>query len=92
MISDDQLRLISSLLLLVPLSFFLRFIRPTNYRYLYSLILSCLLQIFVFRSNMIGLYLQSGVVYLLLKFFKGKKIGVIITIQSMLFLSAYHIK
>ena len=92
MISDDQLRLISSLLLLVPLSFFLRFIKPTNYRYLYSLVLSCLLQLFVFRENMIGLYVQSGIVFLLIKLLKSKMIGVVITIESMLFLSAYHIK
>jgi hypothetical protein len=59
---------------------------------LYSLILSCLLQIFVFRENMIGLYVQNAIVYLMLKYFKSKRIGGIVTIQSMLFLSAYHIK
>lgn len=80
MINEDQLRLVSSLLLLGPLSFFLRFIKPTNIRYLYSLSLSCLLQIFVFRENMIGLYVQSAIVFLIIKFFRGKKVGVIVTI------------
>jgi len=86
------MRLVSSLLLLAPLSFFLRFVRPTNYRYLYSLVLSCLLQIFVFRENMIGLYFQSLLVFLMIKFLKSKKIGVIVTIESMIFLSSYHIR
>jgi len=92
MISEDQVRLISSLLILVPLSFFLRFIKPAKYRYLYSLILSCLLQLFVFREKMIGLYIQSIIVFLMIKFLKNKKLGAIVTIESMLFLSSYHIR
>lgn len=92
MINEDQMRLVSSLLLLAPLSFFIRFIKPSNYRYLYSLSLSCLLQIFVFQEKMIGLYIQSTIVFVIIKFFKNKKVGVVVTIESMLFLSSYHIR
>lgn len=92
MISEDQIRLVSSLLILIPLSFFLRFIKPNNYRYMYSLVLSTLLQLYVFQENMLGIYIQNAIVFILIRFLKTKKIGVIVTIESMLFLSCYHIQ
>lgn len=92
MITEDQLRLISSLIILIPLSFFIRFIKPASYRYLYSLVLSILLQLYVFRENMLGIYVQNLIVFILIRHLKSKRIGAIVTIQSMLFLSSYHIK
>ena len=80
MLTEDQLRIVSSLLILVPLSFFIRFIRPTQYRYVYSLLLSCLLQVYVFQADMIWLHIQSIIVFFLIRMFKGKNIGAIVTI------------
>ncbi len=80
MLSEDQKRLILSITLLIPLSFFIRFIKPAPYRYIYSLMLSILLQLYVFESNMIGIYVQALIVFILIKVFKGKKIGAIVTI------------
>lgn len=68
MISEDQIRLISSLLLLIPLSFFLRFIKPAHYRYLYSLVLSILLQAYVYREYLVGLYVQSLIVFVMIRY------------------------
>lgn len=51
-----------------------------------------MLQLYVFQENMIGIYVQTAIVFAMIKFFKGKRIGAIVTVQSMLFLSAYHIK
>jgi hypothetical protein len=41
---------------------------------------------------MIGLYVQSLIVFAMIKLLKSKRIGAIVTIESMLFLSGYHIK
>jgi len=92
MINEDQLRLILSLLAMVFLSYPIRFIYPIKLRYIYSLALGLILQIFVFRHDMLGIYIQTLIVFAILKIRKGKKCGAIITFESMLFLSIYHVR
>ena len=75
--------------LLVPLSYLLRYIGPLQ-KYWYSLVLSSLLQIYVFRKDMYPIYIQHLVVYGLIRL-KGPKCGLIVTVESMVFLSAYHL-
>jgi hypothetical protein len=75
---DDLLRLVYGMILLIPLSYPLRFINPTI-RYWYSLALSVLLQIYVFRSFMYPIYIQHIIVFAIIKF-KVPKCGLLVTI------------
>ena len=86
---DDLLRLVYAMTLLIPLSYALRHLNPTL-RYWYSLVLSLLLQIYVFRSFMYPIYIQHFIVFAIIKF-KGPKCGLLVTIESMVFLSGYQI-
>ena len=79
------------LLSLVPLSFAIQRIHNISLRYAYSLIAGLVIQVFVFESYMYPIYIQHLLVFAILKV-RGKKAkGGIITLQSMLFLSGYHI-
>jgi hypothetical protein len=75
---------------LIPLSFPIRFIRHRLARYSYSLLLGLALQIYVFGAYMYPIYLQHLVVFAIIKL-KGPKCGGIVTFQSMVALSGYHI-
>ena len=86
---DDLLRLVYGMGLLIPLSYALRYLAPTL-RYWYSLVLSTLLQIYVFRSFMYPIYIQHLIVFAIIKY-KGPKCGLLVTIESMVFLSGYQI-
>ena len=74
---------------LVPLSFILRYL-PKSIRYWYSLILGFILQCWVYRISILPVFLQNWIVFTLIKK-KGPKCGWLVTIESMIYLSGYHI-
>lgn len=79
------------LLSLIPFSFAIQRIRSTSFRYAYSLVAGLTIQLFVFESYMYPIYIQHLLVFAIIKL-RGKKAkGALITFQSMLFLSGYHI-
>lgn len=88
-LSEDMLRLLTGMSLLVPLSYALRFLNASS-KYWWSVVLGAALQIYVFRGNMYPIYTQHLIVFALIKF-KGPKCGLIVTIESMVFLSGYQI-
>ena len=75
--------------LLIPLSYPLRFM-SYRLKYWYSLLLAFALQIGVYQLSMFPVFLQHAIVFAIIKL-KGPKCGKIVTFESMLFLSGYHI-
>jgi uncharacterized membrane protein len=90
MISEDLLNLLIGLLALIPLSFPIRFIPNRAARYSYSFILGVILQIYVFGAKMYPIYVQHIIVFAIIKL-KGPRCGGLVTLQSMVYLSSYHI-
>lgn len=79
------------LLSLIPFSFAIQRIGNISFRYAYSLVAALIIQLFVFESYMYPIYIQHLFVFAIIKL-RGKKAkGALITFQSMLFLSGYHI-
>jgi hypothetical protein len=91
MVQEDILRMFGGLLSLIPLSYAIQHIRNPSFRYAYSLIAALASQIFVFESYMYPIYIQHLIVYAIIKIRGKKSKGGLITFQSMLFLSGYHI-
>lgn len=90
MINEDHMRLLLGLLSLIPLSYFLRFIKNTIFKESYSTVIGMILQLYVFKSYMIPIYLQHLIVFGIIKW-RGRKCGALVTFEAMLFLSCYHI-
>jgi lysophospholipid acyltransferase len=59
-------------------------------RYAYSLLLGLALQWLVFRDYMLPIYVQHLIVFAIIKV-KGRRCGALVTVESMLFLSGYHV-
>lgn len=90
MISDDILRFVLGLSALIPLSFFLQYIPSYSLRNAYSIVLGLTIQYIVFNTHMYPIYVQHLIVYAIIRL-KKKNIGGIITLESILFLSGYHL-
>ena len=90
MIDPDSLRLCFGLLFLVPLSFLFRYISSTRTRFFYSTLTGIILQLFVYRSYLLPIYIQHIIVFGMLKL-RPRGSGALVTFQSMVFLSGYHI-
>jgi len=90
MISDDLLGLVIGMFALIPLSFPIRFIGNRTARYAYSLILALVIQIYVFGTQMYPIYVQHLIVFAIIKI-KGPRCGGLVTLESMVYLSSYHI-
>jgi len=90
MVPDDVLRMVYGLLSLVPLSFIIPYIKNKTARYAYNLIIALSVQFFVYEDYMYPIYVQHCIAYLLIKV-KGPRCGALLTIESMAFLSGYHI-
>ena len=86
---EDLLRLLFGMAALIPLSYPMRHL-SASIRYWYSFIISSLLQIYVFRESMYPIYIQHVIVFGIIKL-KGPKCGLLVTAESMLFLSGYQI-
>lgn len=89
-LSEDQIKFISGIVLSVPLSYFLRKIPITCNRYLYSFIMGTLLQLFVYGYDIWMPFLVHLIVYAIIKI-KGRNCGALITGISIVALSVYHI-
>jgi hypothetical protein len=76
---EDQQRLVISLFSLIFLSYPIRFLPSSNIRYIYSLLVGSLIQIYVFRSDMIVIYIQHAIVFAIIKF-KGPQCGFLVTL------------
>ncbi len=74
---------------LIPLSYILRLL-PPQFRFWYSLITGLLVQIWVFKSYMYPIYVQHIIAFALIRL-KGPKCGGLVTLESMVFLSGYHL-
>ena len=90
MLDPDTLRLCLCLLLLIPFSLLLRFISSPRARYLYSTLTGLLLQFIAYRSYLLPIYIQHIIVFGMLKL-RPRGSGALVTFQSMVFLSGYHI-
>eukprot|EP00919_Chromeraceae_sp_WS-2016_P072162 GHVR01170737.1.p1 GENE.GHVR01170737.1~~GHVR01170737.1.p1 ORF type:complete len:140 (+),score=2.60 GHVR01170737.1:1343-1762(+) len=90
MLSPDQIRFVSGLILAIPLSFIILFISNRKCRFFYSLIGGFMLQIFVYGWEVWMPILTHILVYLIIKI-KGRKSGALVTWISIAGLSAYHI-
>lgn len=90
MIDADSLRLCLGLLALLPLSYLLQRIQTRRMREFYSTVGGFLLQLMVYRGHMLPIYVQHFIVFAMIRL-KGRRCGALVTLQAMLFLSAYHI-
>jgi hypothetical protein len=85
----DLMRLVIGMALLVPLSYPMKWI-PSNLRFWYSLLLGFVLQGYVFRDYLYPILVQHIIVFALIKI-KGPKCGKLVTVESLVALSAYHL-
>jgi hypothetical protein len=91
MIQEDILRMFAGLLALIPFSYFIQYISNSSLRYGYSLISALTIQFFVYETYMYPIYIQHFLAYAIIKIRGKKSKGGLVTFQSMLFLSGYHI-
>jgi len=82
--------MVIAILISIPLGLIFRFIKGSFLRHLYGMILGAFLQYMVYRNSVISVYVQNLIVYLLCTL-KTRHIGKIVTIESIIFLSAHHI-
>ena len=74
---------------LIPLSFPMRYMSK-HVKYWYSLILSFVLQIWIYQISVFPVLLQNLIVWAIIKT-KGPKCGKLVLFESMICLSGYHI-
>lgn len=89
-LSEDQIKFISGIILSVPLSYLIRKIPISCNRYLYSFVMGTLLQLFVYGYDIWMPFLVHLIVYAIITI-KGRKSGALITGISIVALSIYHI-
>jgi hypothetical protein len=91
MLTEDQVKFISGILISVPLSYYLRKIDNPQIRYLYSFILGTVLQLFVYGTDIWMPFLIHLTVYGIIKV-KGRNCGALVTGITIIALSVYHIQ
>lgn len=89
MVPEDQIRVILSILISVPLGFSIRYL-PKSYNKYFSLIAALVIQIYVYREEIYLSVLFHIFIYVFI-YFKGRNCGFIVTVVSLLLLSGYHI-
>ena len=90
MLSEDQIRFISSLAISIPLSYSLRFISSVTIKHLYSFILGTLLQVYVFGAEIWMVFMLHLLMYGIMWSLR-RKCGGLVTTLSLLILSMFHI-
>jgi lysophospholipid acyltransferase len=90
MIPEDQIKILSSMLICIPLSYLLPKIPRALYRELYSTILGTLVQLFIYGKDLGIIFVLHALVYGLLKW-RRRNCGNVVTIVSLVLLSVYHI-
>ena len=91
MIPDDQLRMITGILISLPASFLLPYISNYGFKKAFSIIFSIALQYYVFDYPIILSLLFHPLVYFAIKMVDRKKCGLIVTSLTMLLVSFYYI-
>ena len=89
MVEDSIVRYGIGMALLVPMSLPLRYMNYTT-KLWYSIILGFIMQLWVYRLSVYPVFLQHIIVWFLIQT-KGPKCGKLVTWESILFLSGYHI-
>lgn len=90
MISDDQARLLSSMLVCIPFSYVIPKLPNRLSREIYSLILGTLVQFYIYGTDVLMIYALHVLVYFL-TMINPKSCGKHVTIVSLVLLSIYHI-
>jgi hypothetical protein len=92
MLPEDQIRLITCLVLSVFISYFLSKIKTPNTFILTSFICTVVFQIYVFREEVILLWVQQAIVYLLCKYANRAKIGRIVLLETFAYLIMVQVR
>ena len=89
--TDDQTRLLSSILITFFFGYFFKFIRGKSIRILYSLLNGLFVQFYMYGISSLHIMLGSFTVLTIMKLFHKKKIGKYVTIYSIFHLSILHL-
>lgn len=90
MLADDQLRFILGMLIQIPLSYCLRYLKDIKHREIYSIVTGTLVQFYVYGFDVFFVFGLHALVYVICGF-KLRFLGKIVTFLSMILLSIYHI-
>ncbi len=90
MVPEDQLRVIFAILTSLPFSFILKKLPSETWRKYFSLIIASLLQYYVYRNEIALSFSMHLLIYTAIRI-KGRNCGYMITVLSLVLLSAYHI-
>ncbi len=91
MIPEDQLRMVTGIIISLPASFLLPYFNNLGFKKAFSIISSIALQYYVFDYPIIFSLLFHPFVYHTIKMVDRKKCGLIITFLTMLLVSFYYI-
>lgn len=89
-VPEDQIRMLLSLILCIPLGFIFRILPNRLLRDIYGVFFGLSLQYFVYGQGILVTLLQTTITYLLIVAF-GRKAAKIVFIESLLFQSFYHL-
>jgi lysophospholipid acyltransferase len=90
MISDDQIRVLSSMLACIPLSYFLPKIGNVYLREIYSIVLGTVIQFYIYGKDLVMVFALHAVVYGLVMA-NRRYCGTVVTTVSLALLSVYHV-
>ena len=91
MTNIDQLRIMVCLIMTIVLSFFFPLLKNRNLRIFYSLSMGLLLQYIMYGIAMLNLTLCTIIVYAMVNFLPKKKIGIYVTVFTLVYLSILHL-
>ena len=89
-IPEDQIRMLLSLILCLPLGFIFKAIENRLFRDIYGVFFGLALQTFVYGQGVFVTLAQTAITYLLVVIFK-RKAAKLVFAESLVFQSAYHI-
>ncbi len=90
MLSDDQTRIILSMLICIPFSYVIPRIPSVMGREVYSFVLGTLIQLYIYGTDIYLIFLMHILVYLLVKI-NPRRCGKHVTVVSLVLLSIYHV-
>ncbi len=90
MIQDDQIRLISSIILSIPLSFLLPKIQNIYIREIYSFLLGTIIQFYIYGIEIYIVFMMHILMYVLVRL-SPAKCGKQVTVVSLVLLSIFHV-
>lgn len=90
MITDDQARILGSMVACIPLSYLIPKIPSAFGRELYSFVLGTIVQYFIYGQEIVMVFALHALVYAMVKL-NPKRCGKHVTIVTLSLLSIYHI-